>query len=91
MRNETKHETKRNESHTHKFTNSTQAHHSTRIIFSCAVWIAPDLDSVSEVRLMFSEYSLLWELSILLTVLESFSQYMLTVDIFSSYSLALVS
>ena len=68
-------ETKRNESHTHKFTTSAQAHHSTGI-FSCAIWLAPGLDSVSEVRLMlFCVYSLLWQLSILLlTVLESFIQ-----------------
>ena len=79
-RNETKrNETKRNGSHTHKFTTSAQAHHSSRI-FSCAVWLAPGLDTVSEVRLMlFFVYSLLWQLSILsLTVLESFSQCMLT-------------
>ena len=57
-------EMKLNGSHTHKFTPSAQAHHSTRI-FSCAVWLAPGLDSVSEVRLMlFSVYSLLWQLSL---------------------------
>ena len=82
---ETKCETERNRSHTYKFTTSTQAHHSTHI-FPCAVWLAPGLDSVSEVRLMlFSVYSLLLQLLILLlTVLESFSHCMLTVDIFTS-------
>ena len=48
-----------------------QAYHSTDF-FSCAVWFAPSLVSVSEVRLMFSVYSLLWQLSVLLlTVLDS--------------------
>ena len=57
-------ETKLNGSLTHKFTTSAQAHHSTRI-FSCAIWLTPGLDSVSEVRLMlFSVYSLLWQLSL---------------------------
>ena len=47
---------------------------------------APSVDSVRELRLMFSVYSLLWQLSILLlTVLESLPfSCMLTVDIFSS-------
>ena len=63
-------ETKWNRSHTHKITTA-QAHHSTHI-FSCAVWLPPSLDSVREVWLiLFSVYSLLSRLSILLlTVLE---------------------
>ena len=59
-----------------------QAYHGT-CNFSCAIWVAPRLDSVSEVRLVFSVYSLLQQLLIiLLTVLEFFPfSCMLTVDI----------
>ena len=78
-RNKTKSETKR-KPNPHKFTTSTQAHHSTSIYGS----IPCSLDSVTEVRLMV--YSLLWQLSILLLTVLDFLPFscMLTVDIFSS-------
>ena len=34
------------------------------VVFSLVLWLAPSLDWVSEVRLMFSVYFLLWQLSI---------------------------
>ena len=61
-------------------------HITARVFFPVPYGSAPSVNSVREVRLMFSVYSLLWQLSILLlTVLESLPfSCMLTVDIFSS-------
>ena len=76
-RNKTKSEMKR-KPHPHKFTTSAQVHHSTSIYGS----LPCSLDSVTEVRLMlFSVYSLLWQLSILLLTVLDFLPFscMLTV------------